>query len=93
MRQPPMRVFWFADSAYEAGVETHTVDGVEVRIYGPAKTVADCFKFRNKIGLDVAVEALRTGIEERRFRPAELMKFARVCRVQRTIRPYVEALV
>ncbi len=93
VRQPPIRAFWFADSAYGEGVETHSVDGVKVRIYGPAKTVADCFKFRNRIGLEVALEALRSGIEEQRFRPAELTKFARVCRVQRTIRPYLEALL
>lgn len=93
VRQPPIRTFWFADSAYTEGVETHSVDGVGVRIYGPAKTVADCFKFRNKIGLEVALESLRTGIEEQRFRPADLMKFARVCRVQHTIRPYLEAIV
>ena len=93
VRQPPVRVFWFADAAYGAGVNTRTVDGVRVRIYGSAKTIADCFKFRNKIGLEVALEALRAGIEEQRFRPAELMKFARICRVQRTIRPYLEALL
>jgi len=93
VEQPPIRVFRFADSAYREGVEVHSVDGVEARIYGPAKTIADCFKFRNKIGLDVALEALRTGIEERRFRPAELMKFARTCRVQGCVRPYLEILV
>ena len=93
VRRPPVRVFWFADSAYGEGVETHSVDGVEVRIYGPAKTVAECFKFRNKIGLEVALEALRTGIEEQRFKPAELMKFARICRVHRTVQPYLEALL
>ena len=93
VRQPPVRVFWFADKAYREGVGTHNVDGVPVRIYGPAKTVADCFKFRNKIGLDVALEALRTGLEEGRFRPGELMTFARICRVQHTVRPYLEALL
>ncbi len=93
VRQPPIRVFRFADSAYREGVEAHTVDEVEVRIYEPAKTIADCFKFRNKIGLDVALEALRTGIGEQRIRPAELMKFARTCRVQRIVRPYLEILV
>ena len=91
--EPLVRVFWFADSTYRAGVESHTVDGVGVRIYGPAKTVADCFKFRNKIGLEVALEALKTGIEEQHFRPAELMEFARICRVQRTVRRYLEAIL
>jgi predicted transcriptional regulator of viral defense system len=93
VRQPPIRVFRFSDSAYREGVETHSVDGVDVRIYGSAKTIADCFKFRKKIGLDVALEALRTGVEEQRVRPAELMKFARICRVQEVVRPYLEILV
>ena len=93
VKQPPIRVFRFSEAAYREGIETHRVDGIDVRIYGPAKTVADCFKFRNKIGLDVALQALRSGVEEQRFRPAELMKFARVCRVQDIVRPYLEILV
>lgn len=93
VRQPPIRVFRFSEAAYREGIETHPVDGIDVRIYGPAKTVADCFKFRNKIGLDVALQALRSGVEEQRFRPAELMMFARVCRVQDIVRPYLEILV
>jgi predicted transcriptional regulator of viral defense system len=93
VKQPPIRVFRFSDAAYREGIETHSVDGVDVRIYGPAKTIADCFKFRNKIGLDVALEALRTGVEEQRFRPAELMKVAQICRVQEIVRPYLEILV
>lgn len=93
LRRPPIRVFWFAQSTFGEGVEVHSVDGVEVRIYGPAKTVADCFKFRSKIGTDVALEALRSGIGDQRFSPAELMQFARICRVQHTIRPYLEAVL
>jgi hypothetical protein len=65
----------------------------EVRVYSVAKTVADCFKFRNRIGLDVALEALREGWRERRFTLDELDRMARVCRVQAVMRPYVEALV
>jgi hypothetical protein len=93
VKQPPIRVFRFSEAAYREGIETHPVDGIDVRIYRPAKTIADCFKFRNKIGLDVALQALRSGVEEQRFRPAELMKFARVCRVQDIVRPYLEILV
>ncbi len=59
LKHPPLHVFRFSMQAFKAGVETHTIDGVPVRIYGPEKTLADCFKFRNKIGLDVAMEALR----------------------------------
>ena len=78
--------------APDAGVETHVVEGVPVRIYGAAKTVADCFKFRNKIGTDIAVEALRDCLEQRRCTADELFEYARVCRVARVMRPYMEAL-
>lgn len=90
---PPTRVFWFSGDSYIAGVEVRDIDCVPLRIYGAAKTVADCFKFRNKIGIDVAVEALRTGLEEDRVRPAELLGYARVCRVERIIMPYLEAML
>ena len=75
------------------GVEEHTVDEVPVKIYGPAKTVADCFKFRHKIGLGVAIEGLRTGLEENRFTPGELLELAKICRVQKVIKPYLEAML
>lgn len=60
--------------------------------YGAAKTVADCFKFRNRLGIEVAVEALRTALEERKFTPAEVLRMAKICRVDRIVRPYLEAL-
>ena len=62
-------------------------------MYGPAKTVADCFRFRNRLGIEVAVEALRTSLSERRVKPAEVIHFAKICRVDRVIRPFLEALV
>ena len=71
----------------------HELDGIPVRIYSPAKTVADCFKFRNKIGLDVAIEALKSYQKTSHFNVRELMHFARVCRVENVMRPYVEALL
>jgi predicted transcriptional regulator of viral defense system len=74
------------------GVETHEVDGVTVPVFGVAKTVADCFKFRSKVGLDVALEALRQVIEERRVSIDALLVMARICRVQRVMQPYLEAL-
>lgn len=89
---PPIRIFWFTGDALTAGVQTHELDGVPVRIYSPAKTVADCFKFRNRIGLDVALEALR---EVRRSRLAtvdDLFQMAKVCRVANVMRPYLEAM-
>lgn len=90
---PPIRLFYYGKEAISTGVETHELDGVQVRIFSPAKTVADCFKFRNKIGLDVAVEALKLFYESRRLIPNELMQDAAVCRVEKVIRPYLEALL
>lgn len=74
------------------GVETHLVAGVPVRVYSPDKTVADCFKFRHKVGLPVALEALRDCWQQRRCTMDELVYYARVCRVTKTMRPYLEAL-
>ena len=89
---PPLRVYWLSGAMFTSGIETHERDGVRLRVYGAAKTVADCFKFRNRLGIEVAVEALRTGIEERKITPAELLRAARTCRVGRIVRPYLEAL-
>ena len=90
---PPVEVSWFSGEMFNAGIATHEIDKVSVRIYNPAKTVADCFKFRNRIGTEVAIGALRQGLAERRFTPAEFMRFARICRVGRVVRPYLEALL
>jgi predicted transcriptional regulator of viral defense system len=90
---PRLRIFRHTGEALSAGIETHLIEGWPVKIYGPAKTVADCFKYRNKIGLDVALEALREGWRLRRFTMDELDRFAKVCRVQRVMLPYLEALV
>ena len=90
---PPLRIVHFSGEAYTAGVETHKRQGGTVRVYSVAKTVADCFKFRNRVGLDVAIEALRDGWRQRRFTLDELDRMARTCRVQAVMRPYVEALV
>ena len=90
---PPIRVVWFSGKALAAGVEEHTIECVPVRIYSPAKTVADCFKYRNKIGLDVALEALRDAWYQRRITMDELWRFAQVDRVARIMRPYLESLV
>ena len=89
---PPLRVFLMTGAAYAEGIETHSIDGVSLRVYGPEKTVVDCFKFRNKIGIDVAVEALRLARERKRVTPRGLLRYARLCRVERVMRPYLEAL-
>jgi len=88
---PPLRLFYLSGPALKEGVEEHEISGVTVRVFSAAKTVADCFKFRNKIGIDVAVEALR---EYRRTHPKHLdaiWRFAQVDRVTRVIQPYLEA--
>ena len=89
---PPLHVVRFGGEALTAGTAIHQIDGVTVRITEPAKTIADCFKYRNKIGVSVAVEALREGWAKRRFTMDDLAAMARVCRVQNVIRPYLEAL-
>jgi predicted transcriptional regulator of viral defense system len=89
----PIRVVRFSGAALKEGQETHNIEGVQVRIYNPAKTVADCFKFRNKIGLDVAIEALRECVQSKRCKPSEIIRYAQICRVDRIIRPYLEALL
>jgi predicted transcriptional regulator of viral defense system len=90
----PLRVFWYPEPSFSAGVDVVTVDKVRVQIYTPEKTIADCFKYRNKIGLDVAIEALRT-YRERRRKPdfQALTKFAQIDRVQRVMRPYLESIL
>lgn len=88
----PLRIVYFSGAAFTAGVEEHAVNGVPVRVYSPAKTVADCFKYRNKIGLDVALEALRETWRERRATMDELWRYAKVCRVANVMRPYLASL-
>jgi predicted transcriptional regulator of viral defense system len=89
---PPIRTFWFSGAAFTEGVQVCDIDGVAVRIYSPAKTVADCFKCRNKVGLDVALEALREAIRNRLATVDELFQMAKVCRVANVMRPYLEAM-
>ena len=89
---PLLRVARSSGAALVAGIETHRIEGVEVRVYSAAKTVVDCFKYRNKVGIDVAVEALRDFSRRYRGRADELAHFARVCRVTRVMQPYLDAI-
>ena len=93
LRHPPVRVFWFTGRSFTEGIETHNVDGTRLRVYSPEKTLADCFKYRNKLGLDTVLEALRLYRSRKRPNVDDLMKFARVCRVEKVMRPYLEALL
>ena len=90
---PPIKTYRFTGKAYTEGVETHELDGVIVRIFSPEKTLADCFKFRTKVGLDTAVEAVRFYRERKRVKVDDLMHYAAICRVNKIIRPYLEALL
>jgi predicted transcriptional regulator of viral defense system len=89
---PRLRFVRFSARALESGVEEHSIEGVTVRIYNPAKTVSDCFKYRNKIGLDVALEALRDCRTQRICTNDELWHYAKICRVANVMRPYMEAI-
>jgi predicted transcriptional regulator of viral defense system len=90
---PPIRTYRFTGQSFTEGVETHDLDGVGVHIYSPEKTLADCFKFRNRIGLDTAVEAVRSYRERGSIRVDELMRCASICRVKKVIKPYLEAIL
>ena len=89
---PPLRVVRFSGEALTTGLETRTMGSKQVRVTTVAKTVADCFKFRNLVGLDVAIEALRDALRARATSVDELWKYARLCRVSKIMRPYLEAL-
>jgi len=89
----PLRIVRFSGQALTEGVRTHTIEKVKVRVYSVAKTVADCFKYRNKIGLDVALEALRDSQRKNKCTMDELWHFARICRVAKVMQPYLEAIV
>ncbi len=90
---PPVRVLWFTGQAFTEGIVTYKVDGVPVRVYDVEKTLADCFKYRNKVGLDTVVEALKRYVGSRRVQVDKLMAYARICRVEKVMRPYLEALL
>jgi len=93
LEHPPVRVYRFGGRSLTKGVEKHTIDGTPVRVFSAAKTVADCFKFRNRIGIDVAVEALRAHLRMRGKNVDELIRFAEIDRVRKVMMPYIEAIV
>ncbi len=90
---PPIKMVQYSGDAYGEGIEVHQRDQVQIRVYSAAKTIADCFKHRNKIGLDVALEALQEGWRYKRVDMNELWHFAKICRVANVMRPYMEAIV
>lgn len=89
---PPIKLVQYSGAAFTEGIETHRRDRVELRVYSAAKTVADCFKHRNKIGLDVALEALRDARRQKKASADDLWRYAKICRVANVMRPYLEAI-
>ena len=89
---PPIRVVHASGEALTCGVQTRRIEGIEVRLTTPAKTVADCFKYRDHVGQDVAIEALRDCLRQRKATPGEIYEMAKIDRVARIIRPYIEAI-
>lgn len=90
---PGIRVFRFSDSSLDLGLEQHTIEGIKVPVYSVAKTIVDLFRYRNKIGIDVALEAFKEGWREKRFTMRELNKFSKACKTQNIMEPYVESLL
>ena len=90
---PPIRFVRFSGHALAGGVKRHLIEGIEVPVFEPAKSIIDCFRYRNKIGLDIALEGLREGLRSGRVTPDQLWEFARTARVWSVLRPYVEAMV
>jgi predicted transcriptional regulator of viral defense system len=90
--RPPIRVVHSSGEALTSGVEIHKMEGVDVRMTSPSKTVADCFKYRNHVGLDVAIEALRDCLRQKKATPSQVHEMAKIDRVATTIQPYLEAL-
>ena len=89
---PPIRIVRFSGKALSEGIEVHQIEGVEVKIYNKAKTIADCFKFRNKIGLDITLEALKDSRQRKLCTNDEIWKYAKLCRVSNVMKPYLEML-
>ena len=90
---PPIHVYHFSNSTFNSGIEVHIIDGVSVKIYNPEKTIADCFKFRSELGMEVVLEALRLYKTRYKFDVNKLMEYARICRVYNIMYPYLESMI
>ncbi|MBT1711542.1 type IV toxin-antitoxin system AbiEi family antitoxin domain-containing protein [Fulvivirgaceae bacterium PWU5] len=92
LEYPPLAIYRFSGKAFHDGIESHTIDGIETKIYSAEKTLADCFKFRNQIGMDVALEALKLYRSKKKMNMKAITYYADVCRVTNVMRPYIESL-
>jgi len=93
IKYPPVRFYQFSLKAWESGISEHEIEGHKIKVYSLAKTIADCFKFRNKIGADVARNALKVAITEKNIKPNDIMRYAKICRVGSIIKPTLEAML
>lgn len=93
IKYPPVRFYRFDPKSWGAGIEEHKIEGCKVKIYNLAKTIADCFKFRNKIGIDVARDSLKVAVKEKGIKPKEIMQYAKICRVDSIMKPILEAML
>lgn len=89
----PTQVHRFSGASYQSGIEEHMIDGVSIKIYSPEKTLVDCFKYRNKIGMDIVLEAIKFYRARKQFDAKQILKYAKLCRVERAITPYLEAII
>jgi len=93
MKYPPVRFYRFASNAWKAGIEEHEIEDHKIKVYNLAKTIADCFKFRNRIGADVARDALKVAVTEKGIKPKEIIQYAKICRVDSIVTPILEAMI
>jgi len=93
MKYPPVRFYRFASHTWKAGIEEHEIEDHKIKVYNLAKTIADCFKFRNRIGADVARDALRVAVTEKGIKPKEIIQYAKICRVDSIVKPILEAMI
>ena len=93
IEHPPTKIYIFSGEAFSRGIEAHSIDGTPVRVYSPEKTLADCFKYRNKIGMDTFREAVTLYRSRSNAKPRRLLEYAKICRVEKLMRPYLEAFL
>ncbi len=93
MKYPPVRFYRFASNTWKPGIEEHEIEDHKIKVYNLAKTIADCFKFRNRIGTDVARDALKVAVTEKGIKPREIIHYARICRVDSIVKPILEAMI
>tara|TARA_B100000315_G_C14369918_1_gene492496 strand:+ start:188 stop:790 length:603 start_codon:yes stop_codon:yes gene_type:complete len=93
IKYPPVKFYRFAPEAWAAGIKEYNFEGYKIRVYNLAKTIADSFKFRNKIGMNIAREALKVAVTEKNIKPKEIMQHAKICRVDKIIKPIMETIL